>query len=100
MVFQTIAQGEIDKAPVQCAFAIPLAPAGSIIDRATIEIRATSSTATATYSPVAGPADCKADRFYLQEKEVILCPEACAQVQADASAKVDVLYGCKLPQND
>ena len=37
---------------------------------------------------------CEADAFHIADDAVHLCPAACAEIQADTAAKLDVRYGC------
>ena len=41
------------------------------------------------------PVDCGPDAFYIEAGRIVLCPEACAIVQADPMAHVDVLFTCE-----
>jgi hypothetical protein len=95
-LFEEIATVVVESTPVACEFPIPEPPAGETIDPDTIEI---------DYSPggvppvqpfhqVTGPAACEPDAFYIDSGLVFLCPEACALVQGDAMAHLDVRYGC------
>ena len=96
VVFNQIAQGVVETTPVSCAFPIPEPPPGEEIDPNTIEIDylpGGMEPATA-FTQVVGPADCTATSFYITGTTVQLCPEACATVQADSAASLDVRYGC------
>lgn len=96
VVFQQIAQGVVEATPVACAFAIPEPPPGETIDPDTIEIDYLPGGLgpAETFHQVVGPADCAADAFYIDGTTVTLCPEACALVQGDQQARLDVRYGC------
>jgi hypothetical protein len=37
---------------------------------------------------------CDAQGFRLEPERIVLCPEACALVEADRQAELQVLYGC------
>jgi len=37
--------------------------------------------------------DCQFDTFYREGGKVVICPEACAEIQADPNAKLAVRYG-------
>lgn len=95
-VFNTIATGVVEATPIACEFAIPEPPPGESIDPDTIEIDYTPAGGgiPETFHQVVGPADCAADAFYIADAMVFLCPEACAIVQADTMAHLDVRYGC------
>jgi hypothetical protein len=96
VVFQEIAQDVVMNTPIACSFAIPEPPPGETIDPNTIEIDyfPGGMPPPEAFHQVTGPADCAADAFYIDSDMVFLCPEACAIVQADASAQLEVRYGC------
>jgi hypothetical protein len=81
--------------PVSCEFPIPDPPMGEI-DPDTIEIDyfPNGQPPPIAFHQVVDLAACEAEAFYIANETVILCPEACAQVQADAAAQLDVRYGC------
>jgi len=95
-VFNVIATGVVDATPVSCEFPIPTPPEGETIDPDTIEIDYTPGGMgqPETFHQVVGPADCAADAFYISGDTVYLCPQACTIVQGDATAHLDVRYGC------
>jgi hypothetical protein len=94
VLFQEIAKEVVEQTPIACDFPIPTPDMGTI-DPNTIEI---------DYTPGVGPqkpfhqvvdlAACEPDAFYIADGTVFLCPEACAEVQADPQAALDVRYGC------
>lgn len=96
VVFQQIAMGVVEGTPVECSFAIPDPPMGETIDPDTIEIDYLPGGVgpAESFHQVVGPADCAADAFYIDSETIFLCPEACAVVQADMTAQLDVRYGC------
>jgi hypothetical protein len=95
-VFNVIATGVVDATPVSCEFAIPTPPEGETIDPDTIEVDYTPGGVgqPETFHQVVGPGDCAADAFYISGDTVYLCPAACAIVQGDEAAHLDVRYGC------
>lgn len=96
VVFQQIAQGVVEATPVACSFPIPEPPDGETIDPDTIEIDYLPGGLgpAETFMQVVGPAACADDAFFIDSDIVMLCPEACAVVQADLQARLDVRYGC------
>lgn len=96
VVFQQIAEGVVESTPVACSFPIPEPPEGETIDPNTIEIDYLPNGAgpAESFHQVVGPAECAADAFYISGGTIFLCPDACALVQADAAARLDVRYGC------
>lgn len=96
VVFQQIAQGVVEVIPVACSFAIPEPPAGETIDPDTVEIdyQPGDGSPLAAFHQVTGPGACEPAAFYIQDSTIYLCPEACATVQADVAAQLDVRFGC------
>lgn len=97
LVFQEIAKGVIEGAQVACEFPVPEAPSGEEIDLETVVIAYTPGDGgnTQKLKQVAGAAACMPSSFYIEAGIIKLCAEACALVQADDKAKVDILFGCK-----
>jgi hypothetical protein len=95
--FTTIAQDAIKRATVACNFPIPTPQPGQSIDPATIILQYTPSGGTPQkFTPVAGAADCMPAAFYIENSTIKLCPSACATLQSDGGATIDVLHGCPL----
>ncbi|MBK7585143.1 MAG: hypothetical protein IPI67_33755 [Myxococcales bacterium] len=38
--------------------------------------------------------ECDAGAFYVENDDMYLCPGACAAVQADSQASIDIKFGC------
>ncbi|MCA9624679.1 MAG: hypothetical protein KC731_36900 [Myxococcales bacterium] len=98
-IFVKMAEGVIAGAQVPCAFEIPEPPPGETLDLATVQVKYSSGGAeVATFSQVGSPAECDANSFYIDSmaNEIVLCPDACAIVQADEEAKINIAYGCEL----
>ncbi len=96
VLFSEIAKVVVDTTPIACEFPVPEAPRGETIDLDTVEIDYTpgGQGAPVAFHQVSGPGKCEAAAFYIDAGVVHLCPEACAVVQVDAMAKLDVRYGC------
>lgn len=96
VVFQQIAQGVVDVVPIACSFAIPEPPPGETIDPDTVQIdyQPGGGGPLAAFHQVTGPGACEAEAFYIDADTIFLCPEACAAVQADTGAQLDVRFGC------
>jgi len=101
VVFNIIAQGIIDGVAVACELPVPEPPEGETLDPDTVEVKYTPGDGgpVQTFSQVADASACGPDSFYIEDNLIKLCPEACAIVQADTSAQLDVLYGCELDIN-
>lgn len=94
-IFKVIAQGVIEGAKLECEFQIPDPPAGETLDKSTIIMKFTpGSGAPLPFEQVANLAACKPNAFYIDGDVIRLCPEACTFAQADAQAKLDILFGC------
>lgn len=96
VVFHEIAQGVIEGAAVSCDFAIPDPPPGEILDLDTVEVHYTPNGMGdgERFEQVADGAACAVDRFYIADERITLCPDACARVQADDTASIDIRFGC------
>jgi hypothetical protein len=97
-VFRVLARSVVEAAKADCSFELPNAPPGQTIARSTInvEFRPGSGGKAVRFTQTANAASCSQTSFVLGESRIDLCPEACAQVQADRDAEVDVLYGCNV----
>lgn len=95
VLFQEIAKDVVDTTPIACSFPIPEPPMGTI-DPNTIQIdyRPGGVGPVQSFHQVADLASCEGDAFYVTGDTVVLCPLACAKVQADLEAALDVRYGC------
>jgi hypothetical protein len=96
VIFQEIAQDVVETTPIACEFAIPDPGGGETIDPDTIEIDYTPGglPPAQAFHQVTDAAACEPDAFYIEAQTVILCPDACALVQGDPMAHLDVRYGC------
>ncbi|MDC0674382.1 hypothetical protein [Nannocystis radixulma] len=95
VLFQEIAKDVVESTPIACSFPIPEPPMGEI-DPNTIEIdyQVGGMAPPKPFHQVVDLASCEPDAFYIENATVVLCPDACAEVQADQAAKLDVRYGC------
>ena len=96
VVFNTIAQGIITGAAVECSFPIPDPGNGQTIDPDTVEIEFTSNGVPQTFSQVPTVADCAEDSFYIEGGVIHLCDQTCDEVQAAIDANIEILFGCEL----
>jgi hypothetical protein len=94
-VFRRIAESAIDRAIVACELMLPTPPAGMTIDLATLAVRYRDGSGGESVLRRAGSAaECSDNGFLLEADRVVLCPEACARVEADPGAVLTVLTGC------
>jgi hypothetical protein len=95
-VFQEIAAGVISGAVVDCEFDVPPSPPGQTIDLSTVVVEYTPGDMSTPlkFQQVPAVGACEPGSFYIEGGFIKLCPDVCTIVQADASAKVNILYGC------
>jgi hypothetical protein len=100
VLFQEIAKGVVEETPIACDFPIPVPDMG-IIDPNTVEVDYTPGDGgpVQPFHQVVDLAACEDDAFYIANGTVFLCPQTCAEVQADADAQLDVRYGCDVGFN-
>jgi len=93
-VFRRIAESAIARASVACELALPEAPMGMTLDLDTLAIRYTSGGSSEVFLRAADASACDGASFLLEPDRVVLCPEACARVEADGAASLSLLTGC------
>lgn len=95
-IFQEIAKGVVEGAKVACDFPVPPAPEGQTLDLATVVPHYTPGAGGAgkDFGQVANVGACAADKFYIENNTIKLCPATCDAVQADPKASIKVLFGC------
>lgn len=95
-VFQEIAKGVIEGAKVECEFPIPPPPQGETIDISTVVVQYTpdGTDMPQSFKQVTSADTCAPGSFYIEDKIIKLCPDACSVIQADPKAKIAVLFGC------
>jgi hypothetical protein len=93
-VFRRIADSAIERASVACELELPEAPPGMTIDLATLAVRYASGATSEVLLRVTDAASCTDAGFLLEADRVVLCPAACARVEADPSAVLTLLTGC------
>lgn len=95
-IFAEMAKGVISGAKVACEFPVPPAPAGQTLDLTTVVPHYTPGTGGAgkDFTQVPNAAGCGADKFYIENNAIKLCPATCDAVQADPKAAIKVLFGC------
>jgi hypothetical protein len=95
------AMNSIRGAALSCAYLIPPAPAGEMIDYNAINVQYTPTGGMPILIPKAqSQAACPASgmAWYYDNnsppQQILLCPATCSQISADTSGQVDVLVGC------
>lgn len=96
-VFRVLAQNVVESIKAECTFEIPPAPVDQQIDRTSISMRYQSSLGqggATMFDQVASDDACSDHAFYILDGRLELCADACAVVQADPGAEIEVLYDC------
>jgi len=95
-VFRVLAQNVVESIKAECTFVIPPAPVEQVIDRSSIRLRYSGARQLepTELEQVASQDECSDHAFYIQGERLELCAQACALVQGDLDAEVEVLYGC------
>ncbi len=93
-VFRRIAESAIERASVSCELLLPEPPEGMTLDLATLAVRYGSASATEVLLRATDAASCSDAGFLLEEDRVVLCPDACARIEADPAATLTLLTGC------
>jgi len=96
VVFQAIANGVVADAKIACDFEIPAPPEDKTLDEDSIEVLFTPSGQMnpILLTKVPGLAQCDPMSFYVENGNVILCPEACGLAQNDKDATLKVEFTC------
>ncbi|HNS98801.1 MAG TPA: hypothetical protein PLJ27_24075 [Polyangiaceae bacterium] len=96
-MFQLMAEGVVKGSEVPCEFMIPEPPPGETLDLNTVEVAYKSNgTLVEVFNKVASEEECDSSSFLIDGERIVLCPQACDVVQADADAKIDILFGCEI----
>jgi hypothetical protein len=90
---------QIQGTAIGCSFAIPTPEAGTVDkNQVKVEYRPGGTGAAQQLTKVANAGACTGGGWYYDNDTspttVNLCPASCTTVQADPSAKLDVLFGC------
>lgn len=100
-VFKELAKAVITGSKLSCEWAIPPSPVGQMFDPKLVNVIYTPDGAPARdLFNVPSATDCGAlgGWFYddnAKPTKVLVCPNTCAEIQADLKAKIAVAFGCK-----
>jgi len=96
-IFEGIAKNVIAEAKIACDFAIPEPPEGKKLNPESILFNVTPEGAQQpiVYQQVPSVDMCAPMSFYVDGDKVILCPEACAALQSDKEAEIEVEFTCE-----
>jgi hypothetical protein len=96
-----MALNDIQGKTLPCSYGIPDPPMGEMLNLGQVNVTYTPSGGTPTLIPkVDGPAQCPPgeDAWYFDNNTapqlVVLCPDTCAKLKADAGTEVEVVFGC------
>jgi hypothetical protein len=95
---------QIQGLAVGCTFTIPAPSAGTIdFNQVKVEYLPNGQTPAQQLAKVNDAAGCSGAGWYYDDNttptSVSLCPSSCTTVQADANAKLNVLFGCVKPSS-
>lgn len=99
-VFQAIAKGIITGSQVACTLDVPqVAPPATVdLTTARVEYQPSSGGPAQSFVQTQDATTCAAGRYYIDGGErLVLCPDTCQAVQADANAAVRVWFDCDFP---
>lgn len=97
-VFQVLARSVIEASKAACVFELPMAPPHQSIDLVTanLEYHPGDGSAVQRFGRVESSDACKNEQSFFVHDRIELCPQACAAVQADPGAEIDILYACSI----
>lgn len=95
-VFRAAAESVIQNAVLSCDFTAPVPADGTTFQEAYIEYTPGNGGPVEYLRSVPDAASCSPSGFIgdLTTGRITMCPEACARLKMDESAKVEVLYAC------
>ena len=93
-VFRRIAAAAIERAAVACELELPEAPMGMTLNLDTLAVRYRSGASSEVLRRADNAAGCTDASFLLETDRVVLCPSACARIEADREAVLSLLTGC------
>lgn len=100
-VFNEVATGIIEQSRIGCELALPEAPEGFVIDTASMVLEWTPTPmGTTEQVPGVDAAACATRGFYVQQNQIVLCPDFCTEVAASTEGKLSILAGCKMPMGE
>jgi hypothetical protein len=101
-VFDALARSVIGASRLDCAWAIPDAPAGQTfaVGQVNVQYTAAGTSAPESIYYVESPDQCGAQGGWYYDdngspSRLLVCPSTCERLQADGRGKLDVLFGCE-----
>jgi hypothetical protein len=85
--------GSVAQQIATCTYSIPAPPSGMAIDQTAVNLIVHTSSGSTLILPD-GQGGCSEGWTYDMDGNVALCEATCAAVQADATARVELLFGC------
>jgi hypothetical protein len=95
-VFQAIADDVVSRSGIACGFPIPTPPSGQRLelDKVAVAYTRGDGAGVQTFGQVTDQSKCDEDAFLIEGDAINLCPQACAKINRDALAAVDVVFSC------
>ena len=96
-IFDGVAKNVVASSKIACDFVIPPPPEGKLLDKDSVVVSVTPAGQVdpVVYDQVPNVDMCTPMAFYVEGDKVILCPEACMALQANADAEVEVEFTCE-----
>jgi hypothetical protein len=96
-IFEGIAMNVVAGSKIACNFMVPAAPEGKSLDEDSVVVSVTpkGEKNPVMLDQVPGLDMCTPMAFYVDADQVILCPEACAALQNDKDAEIEVEFTCE-----
>lgn len=89
---------QVQRTSLPCEWAIPESSDSDPFDRNKVNIRLSNEDSQTTFVHVKGQDACVANGWYFDNEEqptrLIACAEACEDIEAAESSKIDILLGC------
>lgn len=97
VVFQAIADEVVAENAIACAFPVPDAPAGRVVDLETLQLDLLAPNQNLALGQVVSSEVCVPNAFYVDVDvdTVHLCPDTCLEARALPDAQLQVVLGCE-----
>ncbi|UQA59795.1 hypothetical protein [Polyangium aurulentum] len=99
VAFQKIAETAIVGAKATCEFDVPPPPQGQTLEDAVVKYTPSNGDPPQQFEKVADASACTPTSYYVEPGQLRLCPEVCKLVQADNTAKIEILFVCNSQAN-
>ena len=97
-ILQQIAAAVVEQVPIVCTYPLPDIPPEQTLDPADTQLEYQPGVGMPVLlTLVAGPDACVADGYYFESDQIVLCPDACATIQGDVAAEINIQLYCAGP---